>query len=82
MYLIKPGSQQTGGQLLEPATAKLQFGDHEVKALRVPKGSAASRLTPASLELEILTLWWDFSGDPEEGARKMRVLMTPTPQPA
>ena len=76
------GSQQTGGRLLEPATANLQFGDHEVKALRVPTGSAASRLTPSDFEQEILSAWWDCSGNPEEGARKMRVLMTPTPPSA
>ena len=71
------GSEQTGGRLLLPAVSGLQFGDHEIRSLRLPTNSAASQLVPSELETRILEAWWDSSDNPEQGARKLRKLMTP-----
>ena len=73
------GSEQTGGQLLQPAREGLTFGDHLIRSLRVPTGSQASECDSHELELMILETWFEFSDDPEEGAQKIRRFMTPSP---
>ena len=71
------GSAQTGGRLLEPALEKLQFGDHPIRALRLPTHSASTQMTSSELEVKILEIWWNNSDDSEQGARRLRALLTP-----
>ena len=65
------------GVLLEPALEKLQFGDHPIKALRLPTNSVSTQKTSSELEVLILGIWWNHSDDSEQGARRLRALLTP-----